>query len=474
MSDPLEPHLDLAAVERFGARELSQEGTFEVGWHLFRCTACRALLDQAAPEARRLFQRMFRGRRHEPPPSGAYSEVAARYAETLRRLGLEIDTLRGRARDLVAHLLRHPPERWRLLVASHARYRSYPFAMELLAECRRGWSDDPSRSEALAELALVVADGLDPEIHPADLVNDLRAEAWAYIANCRRIRSDLRSVAEAFDLAETFLRQGSGDPLDHATVLDLQASFLIDQRRFTEAEALLDRLVRLYQDADQSHREGRALIKLAKLRREQGRADEAIPLLERAARRIDVGQEPHLELLVRRNLAAVLAETGRAEEARALLPELRRLARDRASRHEWLRLLWTEGIVYHRLGHLELAAAALAQARDGFVDLGIGYDAAFASLDLALVRLDAGDRGAVRKLAEEMVPLFASRDLHREALAALALVRQAAEAETLTRQLVETVAAFLRRGRRHPALGFDPGAALGPGPGSGSGPLPGA
>jgi tetratricopeptide (TPR) repeat protein len=455
---------------------LAENQTFEVGWHLFRCADCRALLDRAAPEACRLFERMFGGRRQEPPPSGAYSELAARYAESLRRLGLEIDALRGRARDLVVHLLRHPAERWRLLVASQDQYRTYPIAMELLAECRRGWSDDPSRSEALAELALDVADRLDPEAHPADLVNDLRAEAWAYIANCRRIRSDLRSVAEAFDLAETFLRQGSGDPLDHATVLDLRASFLIDQRRFDEAEALLDRLVRLYQEADQPHREGRALIKLAKLRREQGRPEEAIPLLERAARLIDPRQEPNLELFIQRNVATLLAEIGRAEEAHALLPEIRRLARERASRHEWLRLLWTEGIVYHRLGHLQLAAAALAQARNGFVDLGIGYDAAFASLDLALVRLDAGDREGVRQLAEEMLPLFTSRDLHREALAALALVRRGAEEETLTRQLVESVAAFLRRGRLHPALRFEPGSgpAPGRGPRPGEGPLPGA
>lgn len=48
-------------------------------------------------------------------------------------------------------------------------------------------------------------------------------------------------------------------------------------------------------------------------------------------------------------------------------------------------------------------------------------------LDLALVRLDAADSRAVRRLAEEMMPLFASRDLHREALVALGLVRRAVE-----------------------------------------------
>ncbi|HEV2852529.1 MAG TPA: hypothetical protein VHC97_06970 [Thermoanaerobaculia bacterium] len=60
----------------------------------------------------------------------------------------------------------------------------------------------------------------------------------------------------------------------------------------------------------------------------------------------------------------------------------------------------------------------------------------------------------MKRLAAEMVPIFQSRDLHPEALSALAIFRQAAEAETVTAGLLEKVATFLQRARRSPELRF--------------------
>jgi tetratricopeptide (TPR) repeat protein len=360
--------------------------------------------------------------------------------------------------------LKHPRECRRLLLEERDRMRSFTVAEALLLACRGGWSDDPSGSEELAELALLVLGRLEPGCPREPFVTDLRAEAWGCIANCRRIRSDLWRVAEAFQLAETFLRQGSGNPLDAAGVLDLEASYYIDQRSFAEAEEALERLEALYREGRDRHREGRTLMQLAKLRREQGRTEEALPLLVRAGELVEVEEEPHLDLLLARNLAGLLAEAGRAEEARAMLPEIRRLARERADRPEWLRLLRTKGFIYQRLGHRELAASALAQARDGFAALGLAYDAALVGLELALLHLDAGDTSEVRALGAEMLPIFTSRGIHREALAALALVRRAMEEDRLTRRLVEEVMSLLRRAREEPARpraagpGPDPGA----------------
>lgn len=453
--DVLGRHPDLDTLRRFGARALPDGPELDVAWHLFLCPDCRKRLDEAGPRARALYDRIFAGRGLPHPPEH-YLGAVARAAGRLRNLGLSVQAERAAARELVERLRRHPQERRRLLVQERDRMRSFTVAEALLLACRADWSDDPSGSEELADLALLVLDRLEPGHPPEPFVNDLRAEAWGCIANCRRIRSDLRRVSEAFQLAETFLRQGSGNPLDAAGLLDLEASYLIDQRSFTEAEAALERLEALYREAKDRHREGRTLMQLARLRREQGRTEEAISLLQRAGERVDLEEEPHLELLIRRNLAGMLAEAGRAEEARAMLPELRRLARERADRPEWLRLLWTEGFVYQRLGHRELAATALAQARDGFAALGLAYDAALVGLELALLHLATGDTAAVRTLGAEMLPVFTSRAIHREALAALALVRRAMEEERLTRRLVEEVMSLLRRAREQPP---PPGAA---------------
>ena len=60
----------------------------------------------------------------------------------------------------------------------------------------------------------------------------------------------------------------------------------------------------------------------------------------------------------------------------------------------------------------------------------------------------------LRRLASEMVPIFASRHIHREALAALAFFRQAAETERACVEVVEKVAAYLRKARHIPDLRF--------------------
>jgi hypothetical protein len=55
-----------------------------------------------------------------------------------------------------------------------------------------------------------------------------------------------------------------------------------------------------------------------------------------------------------------------------------------------------------------------------------------------------------------MVPIFASRQIHREALAALAFLQQAVEAERAGVEVVERVADYLRRARYAPDLVFKP------------------
>jgi hypothetical protein len=100
----------------------------------------------------------------------------------------------------------------------------------------------------------------------------------------------------------------------------------------------------------------------------------------------------------------------------------------------------------------EQAEEALREARDGFVERGIGFDGALASLDLATVYAKQGRTGELKHLAEEMVPVFESRDVHQEALAALLLFRQAAEAEEVTLGLLKRISDYLQRARRNPEL----------------------
>jgi DNA-binding helix-hairpin-helix protein with protein kinase domain len=84
------------------------------------------------------------------------------------------------------------------------------------------------------------------------------------------------------------------------------------------------------------------------------------------------------------------------------------------------------------------------------------------SLELAALYAAQGRAADQRRLAEEMVPLFAARGVHPEARAALALYCDAARAEAAPAALAREVADYLARARNRPGVPFSPrGAARG-------------
>lgn len=139
-----------------------------------------------------------------------------------------------------------------------------------------------------------------------------------------------------------------------------------------------------------------------------------------------------------------MTEGGRHQEAEDSLAETRRLYLDLGERMNLVRLRWLEGKIARELGRLDEAETALGEARNAFLAEDIGIDAALVSLDLAIVYMQRGATSALKELAAEMVPVFHSGAVHPEAYAAVLLFQQAAEAETVTRALLDQVAARLR------------------------------
>jgi hypothetical protein len=145
------------------------------------------------------------------------------------------------------------------------------------------------------------------------------------------------------------------------------------------------------------------------------------------------------------------------EEAQRALEESREFYLRLAERINLVRLRWLEGRIAFGAGRLDEAEIALREARDAFTERGIGFDAALVSLHLAAVYAKKGDTGEMKRLAAEMVPIFESRELHPEALAALAIFRQAAEAEEVTLGLLDRMTTYLQRARRNPEMRFERG-----------------
>lgn len=314
--------------------------------------------------------------------------------------------------------------------------------------------DDPRAALAAAVEATELADGWHPGgPHGAATAADLRAEAWAARGNALRVLTDLDAAEAAFERAEDERTEGSGDPLLAARLLGLVASLETARSRYDEALARLERAIGLARGRDEAL--------LAHLTVTRGyvlvtvdRAAEALPVLREALRLLDPEHDLRLFLTAAHNMVKALHLVGYSIAARSLIAELRPLHDRLSDRVNRLRLEWLEAQIDHELGALAKAEEKLRRVRDGFLAHEMAYDAALVSLDLAALYAAQHRFPEIRQLAIEMFPIFQSRRIHREALAALILFRESIAGGRADLALLAEVRRFLHQSRQDPARRF--------------------
>ncbi len=416
----------------------------ELVQHLIQCAPCRERL-------LRLPRPGTAGSRYSALDyAQAFDAAASTLCGQAAALACERDAAVERISELTAA---GPAEREALL--REERYQTWGLFELLVDRSQEASVEDPLWAQELASLALRLSDLLSRTLYRPELLEDLRARAWAYLGNARRLTSDLQSASEAFAAAEECLRKGTGDPIERAIVLDRRASLERDQRRFDAARATLERAVGIFLRSGESHRAGRSLINLSLVHCYAGDIAESIEALYRSLALIDPEQEPRTVLCARHNLAGYLAEAGRLDEALHLYQASRTLYRAFPDAWTQNRRKWLKGRINHGLGHHRAAEALLLAARDGFLAEGIPFDTALVLLDLAHLYAEQGRTAELKRLAVEMIPLFASCHIHREALAALAFLQHAVETETVSLDVVTRVAGYLRRAQHDPELRWE-------------------
>ena len=120
------------------------------------------------------------------------------------------------------------------------------------------------------------------------------------------------------------------------------------------------------------------------------------------------------------------------------------------------RLTWAGARIAWGEGDLEEAERDLLSLRESSEERDEVFDVCLVSLDLAALYLEQERTGDVQELARSLVPIFQSRRIHQQALAALLLFERAAEAERASLALVHEIAHYLRRARNNPYLAFQP------------------
>lgn len=362
----------------------------------------------------------------------------------LREIQAAYTKERSEAQELVAELRKHPPERQRVLIRNHPRFKTWGVLEFLLEASRQETPGNAALGEELGLLALDVAEHLDTSVYGVEGIEDLKARAWAYIGNARRVRFEFREAEEAFDRSLLHQRKGTREPWEQAVWLDLKASLLRAQRRFDEAMKLLKRAMIIFLAVGDRHRAGRTLVNMENVLNRAGHVEAGIPLLNRAIELIDPDQEPQVLFMAKHNLIDNLAEVGRCMEAQRLLTQSRHLYQQFDEPFARNRRRWTEAKIARGFGRVQRAEELLEGARTGFIEQNATYEVALVSLDLAGLYAEQGKTAEMKRLAEEMVPIFSSRQIHREALAAFNLWHQAVQAEVAGVEMAARVAAAVR------------------------------
>jgi tetratricopeptide (TPR) repeat protein len=351
-----------------------------------------------------------------PRPAHNYDEVFERLERRVAEGLVRIEQDRKEAQNLYTELLEQEAVQGLTQVHSTRRYASLALCELLLQTSRDLAATDPAKARQATELAVRVAEQLDLELYGAPVVQDLRAIAWAYLADSGRVQADLRLSEKALATAELLLETGSGDPLVQAELLSIQASLSAYSGRFEEAVQTLNRAASIYRRAGDRHLLGRVHIKKGTILGNAGEIDAALRLIRTGMDEIDPGREPHLMVCATHNYIWFLREHGQTSLADACLAGVRRLYQRAGDRRDLSRLRWLEGKI---AGATPEGEAALLAARDGLAQEGLAYEAALAAMDLAVLYSAAGRGADMRRQAEKMLPLFRSEAMYRETLVAL-------------------------------------------------------
>ena len=447
-------HPDRETFELFLDDELPEELCRTLQRHLVTCPRCEERLIGILPA--------------QP---GRRAADGSGYSPVLRRVLREARQEGDHRRALLSQERREAGRLWRQVrdldaVARREKvwedpcFQSWGFFELLVDKARDAVLEEPSRAEEMLRLALDVTDHLSPDVYGPGSIDSARARAWASLGNALRVLSEFRQAEQAFRQAEVHLAAGWLDPLDEALLLEYKSSLRRAQRRFGDALQMLDAAISLYREVNEPHGQGRAMMAKGLVLRYSGDPESASAWFRDSLFLLDGHEEPRLLALSQSNLIGCLIDAGRFRDASTLLPEALKLIEQVGKRYDSMRLRWMQGTIAVGLGRTNEAERIFLELIEVFTEDRVAYDVALVSLELAALYARQGRTADVKRLASEILPIFQSCEVHREALAALIVFQKAAEMEQLSVGLVEEVSSFIQRVQTNPSLRFREGSGL--------------
>lgn len=442
----LRKHPSSVDLEDFLQGRLSGEKAREIVRHLVPgCSVCTVQLEKSRGQ---LFLGGSRGTTEGE--NAAYLKVLDQNLKTARHLHREAARARKVSALLVTGGVKAVVQDADLPLRGLGTYH---------ALLERSWAvrfENPREMVSLARAAAEVAGRLDPKIYGAQRTSDLQARAWGELANSLRVADDLEEAGRAFGSAFHFLRQGTGDLYLKVRLYDLHASYLGARRQFVLAFAALDYAFETYIELGEEHLAGRVYIVKAIYSHYNGDPVEAIRLGEAGLALFDKDREPEVLFFAIHNQIQFLVACNRYREAKRLLFTHQADFLRVNGRISHLKLRWLQAQVSAGLGEWVSAENGFLEAREGLEAVGMGFHAALASLDLALLLMRRERNREAESFVLGAADVFLALGIQREALGSIMILRDVFEKRQGTIVLLESVIEFLRRSQIDPDARFIP------------------
>ncbi|MFW6012303.1 MAG: tetratricopeptide repeat protein [bacterium] len=330
------------------------------------------------------------------------------------------------------------------------RFANLALGELLLDQARACLPDDPQGSLAWAQVAEAVAAAY-PAPHPAHQVL-----AVAYQGNAYRAAGDFDRAQRFLYLARDLSVQTMTSDVDVGAQLhSFLGSLFSDLSRFDEAEEQLRSAAGLYELLADDLGRARVLIKLGAVLALRGDLPAALQADNTAVALLSPHDDEQREcyLGARLNYAVHALDAGDPVKARDLidleLPEFEQSGPRLRVRFDGL-----QARIAAAFGDVDEAEAGYRAVLEELDRQEHGFNAAHYCLELGGLYLHQGRYEDLEAIAARAVQLFQAHETHREALAALVLLRKAAEARTLTTEALNRIHRFLDIAQRDPAARF--------------------
>ena len=348
-----------------------------------------------------------------------------------------------------------PADEQREYVLAKDRIPSRGFVDRLANESQQWMHEDPDRAMQMADLSLAAALRFAETVRDERQGFDARARALIQLANVyRRCRSDFAHADSLLGEAEVLLEQGAGDPYLRAERLRVLGLMRNEQTKCQEALRAIDHVWHINAALDDQGALGQTLVERGIVLAEADRFSEAIDQLRLAVGLIDVIESERFPFIATHNLAFWHSENDDLEVAIDLLTVAEEWCARVGMRSDRLRVLWTRARQLAQVEDLERASADFLAARDGFLDMGLAFDASHVALDHAGVLLKLERYGELKDMSRESYEIFSSRGLHAEALAALRYLDDAVQADRVDDEVFQYVYTFVRALQANSGLRF--------------------